>query len=611
MVAYFLGLLLILLTSSLVIIVGFSQISSFSYATTNQTVLGVPVLASGTMITEQDVKTVYNSRVPVTIADAVNSINSLSGKLLAYPLTLTPVDINGTIPLVIRGIPNNVILAEGLTSQAANQTSIIVLVGSKAQARVGATLGDSLRISSPFTPSPINVTVGGFFTTGTEEDYEVVVSFTLGEQIAGLPKGIASAVIIPPSITFSPDILAYDYHFSIQYNGPSGNLLLIDSSGYVHDSAQISSSSNSNFTHQTLDVSLSYGLYTAVLERGGLRTTVGQFVTAVNNSALTLNSALIGTSGFLTVKAANSSPAPTLLNSSNYRVSPDYFDQSAQVWVFQVPFGTYSLILNGSSHQILVFGNVTFDPNTPSMNSLLNVNLYGSSNQPIAYSITVEDVQSSETIFSSFSTDPFLSIPVEANHSYTVAVLTTDGLLIQQNVTVLQNDTSLRFDIPYVPQQLQNVPVSDYASLGLGFPSQSASFNYFFGTTIASTIALFSIIILLLVLTLLAFDSQFLVSLRNEVKAISYMFPRPSLFFWKVSGPMLLLSVMSAGVGIAISFALFQLLGLDSRFTFVGYGIQLYPIIFVGPSLVMLSLLSWVRISLFFKTKVFATREGK
>ncbi|MGI0079180.1 MAG: hypothetical protein ACRECH_06110 [Nitrososphaerales archaeon] len=570
-------------------------------------------ITSNRMITEQNAKTVYNSRVPVTIADALNVMNPVSGELSAYALTLTPVDISG-IPIVIRGLPKNVISLQGFsTSQIVNRTGNIVLLGSKAQARLGAHIGDNLSIESPFASGSINVTVSGFFKTATELDYEIIVSLVLGEQIAGIPQGIANAVIIPSSIPFTPNILTNNYQLSIDYSGPTGNLIIVDSSGYVHDSTQILPSKDSNFTSQILKESLPYGLYTVLLEEGQVRTTLNEFVTAINNSVIVVNSPLSGLSNFLSVKVSNScaTQAPSLLDSLNNTVTPDYCDQKTETWIYKVGLGTYSLSFNGQSHRILVFGNTTFDANAQVQNSFLNVYVNNLGTQALGYSITVKDIQSSQIVFGSFSTDSVLLIPVEANHTYAVALLTTNSLLIEHNVSIAQNGASLTLNIPYLPQQLQNVPISDYTSLGIGFPSQSVSFNYFFGTTTASTIALFSIIIILLVLTLFALNSQFLAALQKEIQAISYMFPRKKPFFLKISGPLLLLSIASAIIGVGASFIIFQLLGLDFKLTFVGYGIQLYPVTYVAVSLISLSLLSWVRILGFLSSKVFTVRRNR
>ncbi|HKW04481.1 MAG TPA: hypothetical protein VJN71_04195 [Nitrososphaerales archaeon] len=596
---YFFGLFLILFTSSFVIIAGVSQISTFTYATINNDVTGVSSSSNQIMLTEHDVRTVYTSHVPVTIADALNSMNLSSS--LAYPLTLTPVDVNGSIPLVVRGLPDNIILSQGITGTL-NASSHAVFLGSKAEMRLHSEIGDVLSFSSPFVSGQLNLTVKGVFDTGTEQDYEAVVPFVLGEQIAGLPNGTANALVLS-SLKLNSSIFTGNYHFTVHYQGPSGNLLFLDSSGYVHNSTKIVAVNNSVVTRQ-LEVTLPFGLYTLVLDRTGLRTTLSEFATLENNSVISVSSeGLHTTNGFLSVVTGNSSTAPEILDSSNATISPQYFNKTTGSWVFETPFGTYTLIMNSMRFRIFVFGNATFNANAPALNSSLNVRVNVQSGQASTYSITVKDLDSSRIIFSTLSTSSRLDIPVPENHSYEVAILTGSGLYSEQNTTVVGNETSLVFNIPYVPQQLQTVPISDYSSLGIGSPSAVASFNYFFGTITVSAIALFSIVIGLLTTTLFVFDSQFLVSIRKEIQAISYLFPRMESFFLRVGAFVLLLSMFAAILGIFFSYIAFKLFHIDLIFTFAGYGIGSYPMLYVAPILLLLSIISWIRISVFFNSR--------
>lgn len=605
MIAYFFGLLVILLASSLLIVIGTSQISSVEYALTGKSLPAVQGYSKQVMITEQNARTIYNSRVPVTIADAINRMQAESN---AYPETISLVDVNGLVPLVVRGLPANDIASQGLVMPLALNGSVNPsLVGSEARIRLNLRLGEMVSITSPFATHLVNLTVAGFFSTGTEEDYELLVSFDTGEQIAGLANGTANAIVIPSSSTINLKAVASEYNLNISYFGAPGTLLIVDSAGYVHYASKILSN-GSNSTRESLNASLPYGLYDVLLEQNGVRTELYQFVPLINGSTINLNSTQVLKSAFLSVKVDNaSSPKPVLLDSQNNSLSPQFFDPLANSWVFKVDLGTYTLILDGSSHNVFVFGNSTFDATATLPNALLDVHVHtiGTATQPVGYSITVKDLQSSHIVFSSFSTDPVLPVPLESGHTYSVAILTTSALLLQQNVSLTLSNASVTFNVPYLPGQFQNVPISDYGSFGLGSPSGSASFNYFLGTAISSTIALFSIIISLLVVTLFVLDSQLLVSLRNEIRAILFIFPRNSSLFWKISAPLLLLSLSSAGAGIVLSFAAFWILGMNSNVTFAGFGLSAYPILYVAPALFALSMLSWIKMSLSMRVRVY------
>ncbi len=578
------------------IVVGVSQALSVNYALKGEGVPSASIQGSGIIITQKSARTIYNSRVPITIADAINKMQQGSQ---AYAETITLADANG-VPLVVRGLPSHEISSQGLDfPTGSNESSNLAIVGSEAQARLNAHVGARLSITSSFASQPINLTIAGFFATGTEEDYEVIVMIGNGEEVAGLPGGIANAVVIPGSSSFDLKTVGSEYDLKIAYQGVPGTLMIVDSAGFVHSSFQISASNPSS--SYTFNASLPFGLYDAILEQNGVRTDLNQFVPNGNGSTIDINSTRAVGSAFLDVKVNTSSVTPPeLLDSSNHTVPSQYFDQVAQAWVYKVNLGTYRLVLNGSSHEILVFGNTTFDSSAPSPNALLtvHVNTLGLSPQPVGYSITIEDIQSSRILYSSSSSDSILNIPIESGHTYTVAILTTQSLFLEQNVSIEKTNASVIFDVPYVPSQLQNAPVTNSGVLGLGFPSGSASFNYFFGTAIASTIALFSVMVALLVVTLFVLNSQLLASLRNEIRAIVYMFPKKSSFFWKIRAPILVLNLGGAAAGIALSFIAFIFLQMDSHVTFAGFGLVSYPMIYVAPVLVLLSLLSWVSVSL-------------
>jgi hypothetical protein len=593
LVAYFIGLCLLLLTSSLIVVIGVSQASSVSYSVSGQTAPGVSSLGAAEVITEKNARTIYNSRVPVTIADAINTIDP-GGQ--AYAETVTLVQAQG-IPIVVVGLSGSRISTLGMKIPSGSNSSTIAFVGKEAEARLNVGIGDRISIVSTFQSNSTTLTVAGFFSTGSELDYEIITSLSTGQGIAGLPQGISNAIVIPVQSLVDLKSIASQCNLTISYRGISGTLLLIDSSGYIHSEFQIPSNNESLF--HIFNAILPFGLYNAELEQNGIRTSLQQFVATKSPLILSLNSTFKSGNAFLKVAVGNASISPELVNSSNQTVEAQSINTVNKTWTYYVNLGAYTLISNGISHKLLVFGNTTFDSNSYTPNAMLEVGVVNINPAATStdYSITVVDAQSSRIVFSSFSSSSSLSIPLVAGHSYNIDILTSENLYFEKNISIDQSNDSVLFDIPYVQSEFQNVPISDYGSLGFGFPSGSASFNYFLGTTIASTMALVSLMVALLVITIFVLDSQLVSSLRKEIVAILYMFPDRRKFFLRIRAPMLLLNIAGGLTGMAISFLAFILLELDSHVTFAGFGISAYPLMYVAPVVTLLSLLSWSKLS--------------
>ena len=586
LVAYLIGVTLILFAALLGTIVGTSQISGVEYAATGTQFS--PTFGGNTLITQQNSKAIYTSSVPQTVADALNFLSPNS----AYPMTVSLTVANQSTSLVIRGLPLDVIQSE-ISNSTLSENSSWIMLGYEAASELHARVGSVLSISSPFADRTFSLSVSEVFSLDNETDYEGIVSLSLGQEIAGLQNGVANAIVLEKSIPKITSMIGSNYALSLNYSGVPGSIDIVDSSGYVHDA----------FTNSSEGFILPFGLYTAVLDQNGIRTPLKTFVPTQNGTIVNLSTRLVSGTSLVSVKSNSS---PKLLNSQNATILPFSYDNATGYWAFRVENGPYTLLVPGEADtKLTIFGNASYDPNIPTPNSVLNVTI---SNDRNPFYITVKNAATSTIVYSSFTSLDFLEIPVQANQTYTVSVLSSDtNLLLEQNITI-GNGGSLNVNFPNIPYNLRSVPISDYASLGIGGLSKSATFDYLVGGVIASTTALFGLILVLLGASLFVLARQLVISLRGELAALCFMFPSRGAVRSKVKLPLFALALSGGIVALVIAEVLFYFFKLSSSITFLGYGIESYPLLVSLGIILVFVVLVHYRISALLDREIFGKR---
>ncbi len=575
-------------------------------------------IIGGSLITDRSASTIFTSHIPITIADAINSIrgrNESNGEP-AFPMTVSLVEANESIPLVVRGVPVSAIgnfSALAPFQGAISRNSNWILLGSDAASELKARIGTLIILASPQTSGTLfNTTVIGIFHSGSESDYESFVSLPLGQELGHDAPGFASAIVVPSGIDFNT---AATYDMTLNYVGYSGLLSIVDSSGYVHYSTTVGNTSDYNqIIHKQLSVTLPFGFYDVSLQQSGLRTSLAEFATLSNGTSINISSGSETSSPFVWVRD-NSTQQPELQNAiTHQKFSPLYYDAGSGSWIFHVGRGEYSLSIANTTTPLLIFANATFDAdsNTQTSNSVLDVHVlfpqmaegisYSFSTVPEgSYTITVEDYSSSQIVFAATTTNSSISVPVESGHSYLVTVLATaNQLSLSENVTIpLQSGTSvLSLSIPITPLVPEVSPFSSYSSLGLGPPTQSAVFTGLEISAIFSALALFAIVFGLLGATIFAVGNQVIGSMKNELEALSFMFPTKMALFKHLKLPLLLISIGGSLLALFLSLELFYLFHMSLTITFSGYGLEVFPILYAVISLFALSVFSWARISI-------------
>ena len=630
LVAYFLGVVLMLVASSLVVMVGLAQLSSVDYSITNNKSLPIPLssgspFTSGIVITEQSVRSIYTSSVPETIAEGINNLLVNSSSSLAYPMTVSLANVNGNSPIVVRGLPyetiQNIVASTPVGLDPAGNWT---LIGAKAAEELNARVGSILTIQYPLSlaNSSFSVVVKGIYSLGNEGDYEALVPIKLGQEINGLSSGVVNAIVAPAKNLSNLDIQSLvrsNYLVKLDYSGAPGSIDVVDSSGYAHN--VLSASSNSSFIQGTFTFLIPFGSYTLVLDQNGIRTTLTQFTPSKNDTTIQASSKVQtgSTQSFLYVKndsSISSSQYPKLLSSQNETISPESYNETTDYWVFQVSQGLYTLELTSGVNitKILIIGNATFDPNSSlsNLNSTLNVSISSPGELLSSYSINVQDANSSEVIYSRSTSSTSLSIPVASNHNYTISVLDAGtNILLQDNVSIAKSVESASFIFPAIPFNFGSVPVSDYSSLGIGLPSKSGSFDFLIGGAVTSTIALFAIVFALLCLALVSLSRQLFISLQKEIKALKVISPSRSSIRSRLKLPIYLLLFTAVISTLLISFSVFQLFGFSSSLTFLGYGLEVYPLLFILPVIVVLALVSYLKISISMDREIFGGTRNR
>jgi hypothetical protein len=615
LVAYILGLFVILFASTLVLVVGLTQTTSASYSidSTPHLLLSqqLSILGGGSIITDKSASTIYTSHIPITIADAINSITKETS---AFPLTIAYVQVDG-VPMVVQGLPPIAVASFPTLSQYASIfKNSTILLGSIAASELSVKVGSIISISSPQASGKLfNLTVGGIYSTGSESDYEGVVPLSFGQQLGGDAPGFVSAIVVsganPQNLKISGN-----YKITLNYTGYAGNLSVIDSSGYTHYSTEVGKLGNSSILHEELLLNLPFGLYTITLEQSVLRTSLIQFATSSNNTIIDASSSSVPSSkDYVFVQNNTGGVQPNLRNSSTSQIlSPNYYNNQTSSWVFIVPSGGYVLSYGNVTTPILVFGNATFSSSqlSQTLDSRLNIQVsamqsaatYSFSSSPVgSYTITVQDRTTKQIIFAETTTNASLSIPVQAGRSYLVSLLTSGSeVSLEQSVTVPSSADStavITFSVPNIPIVQETSPLASYSAIGLGAPSESALFHYLEAGAIVSTLGLFAIVFGLLIVATFIIGGEFTNSLKPELKSLAYIFPDRRPMFTMLKLPLLLISLVAALMALGLSVAFFYLFDMSRTVIFAGYGLVVYPIVYSSLLVASLAILSSIWIS--------------
>jgi hypothetical protein len=612
-IGYFACLTLILLSSSFVLIVGLAQISGIEYSVSGHGIPGVegssPSFSSSaqnssllnqTLITREGSRLIYTSQVPESIAYSLDVLQPGPLPASSFPMTLSLNDANNTYPLVVRGLPTDIIQSLfGSISESNQGNDGWVILGSLAADAMKVHLGNSISVAGPLPNETINLEVIKVFTLGNEEDYQGIVPLSIGQELAGDPPGRVTAIAVSPSSGLDVgSFLRTVYRINLNYTGVAGTLYILDSLGFIHSELEVPS--------PIQHLLLPFGVYSIVLVHNEIRTILDQFETDTNDSTISVASNLQNSDAFLCVKNSTASAKPpALITSSNETLLPDSFDPAANCWVFQVQGGLYNLSSGAagltSSEELLVFGNTTYDPDFKTNGSaFLNLLVSDTSLNATENWLCVKGEQSGYIVFSSLVTsNADLRIPVVSNQSYDINILTVgSNVLLGQNVSVTSgSSTSLTFNVPNVPEVLISIPISEYSSIGVG-PADNQSFLYLMHSTILSTVALFSLFLLLLGATVFALGGQVLVFLRSELQLSKFTFLTKISLTSRIHLPLLAISMLAAVMALLLSFGIFLFLGISSSVEFLGYGLDRFPFLYMIPILSVLSFLSWLRISI-------------
>ncbi len=303
-------------------------------------------LGGGIVILQQGAKSIHTSRVPLSLAKSLRMLPGVE----AHAVTLTPITLAGK-PIVFRGVETfndyaHKIIQGSLPTEEGSWT----LLGEKAYRRLDLEMGDTVVVGSPSAPNIVTLRIAGVYRLGDLRDYEALVPYHIGVELAGIPDGLASAIQVDGIERGELESLVKDlYMLEIEHDAGEGRIVVLNSLN-----TPVASFAMKHPGSEVLQ--LPFGHYTMVYHESYLTANLTNIL-LTENQTLTLRSP--DKDIFKLKVVAPETQPPTLQLENSSLIQGKWI---GNVWFFEAPRGLHTIKLSEASYPVALIGDTTFNP---------------------------------------------------------------------------------------------------------------------------------------------------------------------------------------------------------------------------------------------------------
>lgn len=299
----------------------------------------------GVAILDQNSRSIYTSRIPLSLAISLNKLPSVR----AEALLLSICHVQGS-SLVVRGVESTAsYLPHLLSGSMPESEGPWIVLGRRVAERVRATIGRTIPLASSIGRTVLLLTVEAVCDFGDMKDDEALVHDTTARMLSNIPSGMVSAAIVHGLSRESvEELITRNYKVNIKcVSDLPGNLVVLEANGLSLRTFRAAGKFEESFE-------LPFGYYTIAFQSRYLYSTLD---TVLLKSDQTLEYSVRAESNPI-LKVA-SPRKPRLQRSDGVEVEAS---AGEGVWVFKSTPGIHRLELDSESFVIPLFHSATFDP---------------------------------------------------------------------------------------------------------------------------------------------------------------------------------------------------------------------------------------------------------
>lgn len=529
----------------------------------------------GSVIMQAGARSIYTSNIPVTLGESLNRIPGVK----AEALILTPTTIRGE-PIIVRGVSNPSAYKEWLVKGVVPREGAWVILGERAQRRLGLGIGEVLFLGSPLTQNIIPLPITGIYQTGDLRDYEAVIPLDMGFAVADRPVGVASTIQVEG---LSPEeveaILEKTHILKVDYEETSGQILILDSS------ANPAAFFNADGTGSR-SLTLPFGYYTVAFQRSYITTNVTSLLLTED---MTVKVGRM-TRDDLNLKVFTGVEAQPVLELEDGRlVKGEWKDEC---WAFKAPSGLHTLRLGDSNYSLPLIGDTIFSPqreDTPLYEAEIRV-CWQDGSPADDYLLAVWSADGTLTTSArSLKASTRLAL---AEGEYRLDIY-KPPYTVQTTVKIPQKE-ALTLKLPVLPSFFSVSPALLGQIKALApLDASSLTLSSLLGVTASALTALTLTLALLSIAAVLAVYRGLHSSCADNLRILRSL-GAGRLRTLRILGPTTLLITLALSVlSMVINVIMYQTFGLDLRLTILGYGLA-YPTHYAMVYTLLVGFVSWL-----------------
>lgn len=321
---------------------------AYLYGFTTTVTQSLGGLSEDIVILQDGARSIHTSRVPLSLAKSLCMLPGVE----ARAVTLTPLTLAGK-PIVFRGVETFKDYAQKIVKGSLpTNEGLWMLLGQKARERLGLETGDIVVVGSLSTSYLVTFHVAGTYRLGDLRDYEAVVLYDTGAELAGLPRGLVSAIQVKGIETGELESLVKSlYKLTIEYDAGRGHVDVLDSLN-----TPVASFALKELGAETFQ--LPFGHYTIVYRESYLTSYLTSILLTENQ---TLSLITPDKDVFKLEVTALETETPTLQLENGSLIQGSWIGNA---WLFEAPQGLHTIKLGETSYLIPVMGDTTFNPHT-------------------------------------------------------------------------------------------------------------------------------------------------------------------------------------------------------------------------------------------------------
>ena len=542
-------------------------------STVNQSLGG---LSEDVVILQDGARSIYTSRVPLSLAKSLCMLPGVE----ACAVTLTPLTLAGK-PIVFRGVETFKGYAQKIVKGSLpTKEGLWVLLGEKARERLGLETGDIVVVGSLSTSYLVTLHVAGTFRLGDLRDYEAVVPYVTGAELAGLPRGLASAIQVKGIETGELESLVKSlYKLTIEHDAGRGHVDVLDSLNTPVASFALEEPGAETFQ-------LPFGHYTMVYRESYLTSNLTSILLTENQ---TLSLMTPDKDVFKLEVTALETETPTLQLENGSLIQGSWIGDA---WLFEAPQGLHTIKLGETSYLILLMGDTTFNPHTfEETLTQVKIRVQWQDGADVTdYLVSVR--KTGGTLLSSTrSLTPLVTLNLPEGE-YTAEV-SKPPYLAKVQFTVPDQQT-ITLSLPAISNPSRITPTL-FQQLKAVTPidASSTTLSSLIGLTASSLTALSICLTLLSVVAVFTVQKGLYTSAEDNLNVLWALGAGKSQTIRMVWIKILGLNLALGLVATCLALTIHEYLSSNLAFTILGYGLQAKPSLTLAYSL-MLGIASWL-----------------